>query len=310
MKNKNWKILLATSESRLRLKQVTVTSSFVLVMVVLCLAGLVGFGRLVYFSSSLGLAKLGVYEQQLENNKLLNKVSSLEKEIKQEAGRLETIAEYEDLARIKYGLDHISKDVRLAGIGGKPSRDELISSYLLDNVAYRSVELRYELADLLRRSELLESTFSQMSEIVGEKHYRWSQRPAIWPAFGRLTSGYGYRQHPFTGRRIFHRGIDIANQTWTPVFATANGKVHFAGSRHQFGRTVILDHNDGEYRTLYAHLHKYTVSAGQVVRRGELIGYIGTTGMSTGPHLHYEVHKNGRTVNPLAFILSSDVLMD
>ncbi len=310
MKHGKWKIVLAASESRSRVRQVAVSSHFFIVTMLLALVGLLGFGRLVYLGSSYGAAKVGVFEQQRENKKLLNKMAFLEKDILKESQRMESVVTYENIARTKYGLDLISDDVRKAGVGGLPTKDDLISAYMLDDVVLQSVSLREDVSALLRRGGLQELTFKQMVDNIKSKHSRWEQRPAIWPTFGRLTSTYGYRVHPVIGYRVFHRGIDIANKTWTPVFATANGIVRSANYRNHFGRTVIISHNGGEFTTLYAHLHKYTVSPGQAVKRGQLIGYIGTTGLSTGPHLHYEVHKNDRPVNPLAFILSSDVIVD
>jgi murein DD-endopeptidase MepM/ murein hydrolase activator NlpD len=133
------------------------------------------------------------------------------------------------------------------------------------------------------------------------KHRKLASSPAIWPTKGWLTSRFGPRISPFTGRRQFHSGIDIAGQKGTDVFAPARGMVKFAGKRGPLGYTVILDHGYG-VRTHYGHSSKLHVKRGQEVERGQVIASMGNTGRSTGPHLHYSVEVNGKSVNPLDYI--------
>jgi murein DD-endopeptidase MepM/ murein hydrolase activator NlpD len=118
------------------------------------------------------------------------------------------------------------------------------------------------------------------------------------PIRGRLTSRFGYRKDPFTGKRAFHTGIDIANRYGTKVHAAREGKVIFTGIRFGYGLTVIIQHSFG-YRTLYGHLSALQVKRGQHINKGEIIGFIGLSGRTTGPHLHFEVWHNNRLINPL-----------
>lgn len=118
------------------------------------------------------------------------------------------------------------------------------------------------------------------------------------PARGRLTSRYGYRRDPFTGKRAFHTGVDIANRVGAPVHAAQGGVVIFTGVRYGYGRTIIIEHSFG-YKTLYAHLSAIRVRRGQRVKKGAIIGNIGDSGRSTGPHLHFEVWLRNRLINPL-----------
>jgi murein DD-endopeptidase MepM/ murein hydrolase activator NlpD len=127
---------------------------------------------------------------------------------------------------------------------------------------------------------------------------------------GRITSSYGYRVHPFVGVTLFHEGIDIANAIWTPISAAAQGVVTFTGYRGHYGTSVIITHKETGYQTIYAHLQQSSVIEGQRIRRGDLIGYMGTSGRSTGPHLHYEIRKNNRTVNPMEYILPLEFIID
>ncbi len=134
----------------------------------------------------------------------------------------------------------------------------------------------------------------------------WERAVAIGTLFkvpvkGRLTSKIGFRIDPFTKKRTYHAGIDIANRVGTPVRAAQYGKVVYAGYRGNFGKMVIIIHPQG-YRTVYAHLHKITVKKGQAVKQGERIGSLGSSGRSTGPHLHFEVHQNRKILDPLKII--------
>jgi len=125
--------------------------------------------------------------------------------------------------------------------------------------------------------------------------------PNAWPVIGRVTSEYGWRRHPTRGVYQLHAGIDIAVPTGTPVRATAAGRVIHAGPNGGYGLTVVIDHGYG-LQTLYAHNARVLVQAGEKVERGDVLALSGSTGVSTGPHVHYEVHVDGRPVNPREFL--------
>jgi murein DD-endopeptidase MepM/ murein hydrolase activator NlpD len=122
--------------------------------------------------------------------------------------------------------------------------------------------------------------------------------PSILPVEGLMTHGYSWRHDPFTGRRAFHRGLDISAARGTPIVAAADGVVTAAGWNGSYGRTIDVNHGYG-VTTRYGHLRKVLVQSGDWVRKGELIGEVGSSGRATGPHLHYEVLENGRPVNPI-----------
>ncbi len=137
-----------------------------------------------------------------------------------------------------------------------------------------------------------------------EKDALTKATPSIWPTFGYMTAGFGERLHPVYGKKEFHRGIDIANHPGTSVYAAAYGRIEFAGWKDGYGYTIIIDHGYG-YKTKYAHLKNIYVKVGTYVRRGELIGTIGSTGLTTGPHLHYEVLVTDKPVNPWGYLDNS-----
>jgi murein DD-endopeptidase MepM/ murein hydrolase activator NlpD len=209
-------------------------------------------------------------------------------------------------------MEAISSDVRKAGVGGFPSREDILySSMMNDPLIVKAESLRMQVSALNHQAELHESTFYQVSKHAQKVHSNLAKRPAIWPATGRLTSTFGYRYHPFNGLRLMHEGLDIANNIWTPIYATADGQVKEVSSWTHFGNMVKISHDsNGEYVTLYEKKKKAAVTQGQAIKRGDVIGYMGNTGRSTGPHLHYEVHRNGRPINPLQFIVPEEQIVD
>ncbi|MDR0306151.1 MAG: M23 family metallopeptidase [Chitinispirillales bacterium] len=128
------------------------------------------------------------------------------------------------------------------------------------------------------------------------------------PSKGWISSYFGSRTDPVFEGTAFHRGIDIAQLQGKPVWATADGKVTFAGKKRYFGNVVEVDHPESGYKTIYAHLQTINVRTGYAVTRGQRVGSVGSTGKSTGPHLHYEVHFQNRAVDPLEFMFDPDVM--
>jgi len=158
------------------------------------------------------------------------------------------------------------------------------------------------LDELIAEAQRQEGNIRQMETFLRSQHVRLASTPSIWPASGWLTSTFGVRIDPYTGKPAMHRGIDIANEQGVPVIAPAAGIVTFAEFDGAFGRVVVLDHGYG-IRTRYAHMAELAVRLGDRVERGARIGSVGNSGRSTGPHLHYEVDVNGIAENPLNFIL-------
>ena len=148
------------------------------------------------------------------------------------------------------------------------------------------------------RSESLDELVGQLEE----KRNQLASMPSVWPTRGWLTSRYGARVSPFTGRKHMHSGIDIAAQAGKPIVAPARARVVFTGRKGPLGNSVVLDHGFG-VRTYYGHTSKIHVKTGEQVERGQLIADVGSTGRSTGPHLHYTVEVNGKSRDPLDYIL-------
>jgi murein DD-endopeptidase MepM/ murein hydrolase activator NlpD len=147
----------------------------------------------------------------------------------------------------------------------------------------------------------IESGLQVVRKSVDRRNALAEATPSIWPAHGWLSSTVGYRRDPVTGGADFHTGLDIAGDRGEPVYATAAGKVSFAGRSGNYGNFVIIDHGFG-LQTRYGHLLKFTVKPGDPVKRGAQIGQVGATGRATGYHLHYEVMANGKLLNPLQLL--------
>jgi murein DD-endopeptidase MepM/ murein hydrolase activator NlpD len=172
------------------------------------------------------------------------------------------------------------------------------SQTLLDQIN----QISQTAARLREAAELEENNYALLSELIQERVDRLLATPSIIPTRGYVSSEYGYRYNPFSGNRTFHAGMDIANRIGTKIYAPADGLVTFAGNMGGFGTVLRLQHGYGIV-TKYGHTHRVLVKMGARVRRGDLIAEIGTSGRSTGPHLHYQVEVKGRTVNPRLFIL-------
>lgn len=177
-----------------------------------------------------------------------------------------------------------------------------------DSLSSITTRYRVDMNKLVDVNELESSVIyvGQKLFIPGAALSAWERAEALgtlfkYPVRGRLTSRMGFRIDPFTKRRAYHAGIDIANRIGTPVHASQSGKVIFSGYKGHYGKTVILSHQQG-YSTVYGHLDKMLVKKGQVVRQGDKIGTVGNTGRSTGPHLHFEIHRYRRIIDPLKLL--------
>jgi murein DD-endopeptidase MepM/ murein hydrolase activator NlpD len=147
----------------------------------------------------------------------------------------------------------------------------------------------------------LESRLRNVRRDVERRQELAAATPSIWPAHGWLTGTFGGRSDPFTGEPGFHQGLDISTEKGQPVFATADGSIEAASYSGDYGNLIVLKHAFG-LKTRYGHLSSFTVKPGQQVKRGDVIGYVGSTGRSTGAHLHYEILANGKLINPLQLL--------
>lgn len=203
--------------------------------------------------------------------------------------------------RVYFEANPISEEQRKAGFGGV-NRYKNLEGFDNSNLIISTSKK----IDVLTKQIVIQSkSLDEIAGLAEEKEKLLKAIPTIKPVknedLTRMASGYGYRSDPFTKARKFHRGMDFTAPRGTPVYATGNGVVKRADRRSSgYGRHVRINHGFG-YTSLYAHLYKYVVKRGQKVKRGDLIGFVGSTGRSQAPHLHYEIIKDGKRVNPLNF---------
>jgi murein DD-endopeptidase MepM/ murein hydrolase activator NlpD len=245
-----------------------------------------------------------------ENGVLRRKLLDLSLLVSDLKTSLEENIQFEKQARTLAGLDAISDDVRLMGVGG-PDIGVPDDLSVLDEATSASARDYWNRLDEMQRQVQLEKrSYSEILDRMTSQRDLLEHTPSIRPvedAF--VSSGFGRREDPFTGSVSFHQGIDLCTTCGTPVLATANGKVVFSGPDGDYGLTLQIDHGRG-VETRYSHNERLLVRAGQVVRRGQTIAQVGTSGRTTGPHVHYEIHVGGRPVDPTQYILPDDVIVD
>ncbi|MGQ1908493.1 peptidoglycan DD-metalloendopeptidase family protein [Marinifilum sp. RC60d5] len=246
---------------------------------------------------------------QRENQKLITQYERLNAELEQIHTVLTDLEQRDDnLYRVIFEAEPIHSNIRKAGVGGVNRYKQLEDMENSDLVISTAKKL-----DQVAKSLYVQSkSYDDVEIMVKNKFKMLSAIPAIMPLaikdFGRISAGYGWRIHPIYKTKKFHDGMDFTGKIGTPIYATGDGVVKQARKERGYGKKIVIDHGYG-YTTLYAHLSSYRVKKGQKVKRGEIIGELGNTGISTGPHLHYEVRKNRKTLNPINYYFN-DITSD
>lgn len=202
------------------------------------------------------------------------------------------------------GIEHVpDAPVNFIGMGGT---DESELASIVEVFQKESEEAMVEKIDNLAKLKVFaldqEALSQRLMEFFQDQKTLLASTPSIWPVKGWVTSGFGNRKSPFTGKKEFHPGLDIATKSGTPVVAPADGVVSFSGTKSGFGKVLVIDHGYG-YTTFYGHCSALKKKVGEKVKRGDVVVLVGSTGRSTGPHLHYEVRVNGVAANPMTYIL-------
>lgn len=285
MLNRVYTILIVSKGSKAP-RALQLSGRAILSALVVLLLSMAGFFALFRSHQDLAAKAERLAELELENREYKEDLASLNSQLQNLLYQLAELEEFEREVRAIVGNDddRISSRGTLAGRYGAraelgESNAEALIRYLQETVPQKAEELNVLRAEAEQYRAKLDAT------------------PDIWPVKGRITSSFGWRKSPFSMKRQFHQGIDIGAKAGTTVVAAADGVVREARYRAGWGNRIVIDH--GEYMTCYAHLRKMHVKAGATVKKGERIGEVGSTGYSTGPHLHFEIHKSGNPVNPL-----------
>jgi murein DD-endopeptidase MepM/ murein hydrolase activator NlpD len=231
----------------------------------------------------------------------------LNKEMKRVNQMIAALQDRDDnVYRVIFEAEPISQSIRKAGVGGSERYKDLLEKGLDQEEMILDA---FKKVDKLKKQMYVQTkSYDEILKFAKNKAHMWASIPAVQPIpnkeLKRLASGYGMRIHPIYKVKRMHTGVDFSAPRGTPIYASGDGVVtvvrkNFGG----YGNEVQVDHGYG-YVTLYAHMEKFNVHPGQKVKRGECIGYVGSTGSSTAPHLHYEVIHNGSKVNPVHFFFN------
>ncbi len=242
------------------------------------------------------------------NIALENRLKETKVKINELNMRIADIVKKDDELRTVLGLPRVSSDVRNVGIGGADYNYDFIDEISgFDDPADLNSQLSL-LSKLERESKLELESYNALMATFERKQDSIRYLPSLKPVLsGVISSGFGLRRHPIYKVRKHHDGLDFSAAKGTPVYASADGTVSFTGRVNGYGKLIKLNHKYG-FVTRYGHLSKIVVRRGQQVKRGQKIGEVGSTGLSTAPHLHYEVRYNGEPVNPSAYYFDDHVL--
>ncbi len=262
----------------------------------LSISFVIGLIGLLYFNSR--FPHLDETIQTTENQKLKTEWQVLLKQLDRTSEQLSKLEQNDDHNyRVILDLDPLDITQREAGVGGREKESSFIGNYFI-RTAYEQAE------KIKNRLDIEAQSMKQLKEELERKEKMWASRPAIQPIdnkqLTRLHTIFGLRLHPKYGDVRPHNGLDFTAPTGTPVYASGDGKVHMAYFSTSYGNVIYINHGF-QFETRYAHLNRYIVKNGEEIKRGQIIGYVGDTGTSVGPHLHYEVLYKGSPVNPINF---------
>jgi murein DD-endopeptidase MepM/ murein hydrolase activator NlpD len=287
MKQEYFVVVLAHS-LRGRLRRIHIPHQAVYAILALALLGSVSvFGFCAsYARMAWKVANYNALRREVDA--LRARYQTLQKQVSQTDKQLASLEVYANEVSMAYGIKQ-----KLDGPTDITAQGKLIPSFaesVQDYDYLRSADALLLLSSQARRARTVASI------------------PNLWPVDGRLIGSFGTRKDPFSSEsQEFHKGVDISGEIGTPVHVTADGTVRFVDMFSGYGRLVVVDHGGG-YETWYGHLSKFYVHTGQEIRRGELIGAVGMSGRVTAPHLHYEVHINGRPMNPYQYLANASAI--
>jgi murein DD-endopeptidase MepM/ murein hydrolase activator NlpD len=271
-----------------------------------------GIGLIAFFGSQYltaaaeGRALVGL---RGENLQLRDKLQDMQEQIATLQGEMKAGLELTQRLRTVASLEELDAEVLQAGAGGPAGL--LTGTEAMAHDARADVEVASrDLGQLLRQAKMQRESYDEILAALQEKKQGWDRTPSVRPlSYCTITSRYGRRMDPFTGYTAWHRGVDFAAQPGSPIRATADGVIIAAGRSGGYGLLVEIDHGSG-LMTRYAHCSSSVVRPGDRVRRGQTIARVGSSGRASGSHVHYEILRNGLHMDPMDFVLPTDVVID
>ncbi|MBA95171.1 MAG: hypothetical protein CMP21_05400 [Rickettsiales bacterium] len=261
------------------------------------LAALIALGVGIYLSYNVNIQQAAYNKLKKDYSQKMESIKVLNEEIDFIKNDMIDLIEKEERLELLLGKARVKKKLRKKNI--KKFKKEL---KVLEKSAVNLEDRAFKLVNMMR--DYVDEFNQKYSIHLKRTHLitaRFEATPSIRPLYGRVMSRYGWRRHPVSKKRRFHKGIDIASWAGAPIHVTADGIVEYAGWSRTFGYVVVVNHNYG-YRTYYAHCSQILVKRKEIVKKGQVIAQVGSTGLSTGPHLHYEIRKWNQRLNPIAYL--------
>lgn len=292
------------------IKRITVFRGVIACLTIFIAICLISFGFIIYdyhgLKKDILIAK--EFESDISNQQeeIVNQRKQLKvfaAEINSLKSKLVDLKNFEEKIRNIANIEENANPEHLFGVGGSIPEDLDTQTPITEKNNSLIHEMHEQTTQFNLAAVNQKKSFESLFNNLEDQRNLLASTPAIRPTTGWISSKFGYRTSPFTGLREFHNGLDIATQNGTPIVATADGVVTFAGTKGLMGKLIVIDHGYGMV-TRYAHIHKLLKKRGDAVKKGDTIALVGNTGRSTGSHLHYEVHLNGIPVNPAKYILN------
>jgi murein DD-endopeptidase MepM/ murein hydrolase activator NlpD len=270
----------------------------------IALLGILGLGVLfVVVAAGLVLARDAKQRQALARAEELKQENTrVAMDLAQGRDALMRVAKLETELRHMLKFKNEKALFQASAVGGPTEEDAAKLGQMLDEApAMAEEQTQQSMVQLMNQAQEREKSVNEILQYVRHRSTLMATRPTIWPVHGWISSGFGDRTNPVTAKAGFHTGVDIANDTGTPIHCTADGTVRFAGWEGGYGKLVVVNHGNG-YSTYYGHLSEIRAAVGAQVKRGDVVGLMGATGNTTGPHLHYEIRVYGAPVDPVKYM--------
>jgi murein DD-endopeptidase MepM/ murein hydrolase activator NlpD len=305
-------VILSNSGSSV--KQICASKTSIRLVSVVLVACLIFFGYVIYDYFQLKETTVHLKNREIHLTSELDEIQNQRKQIQEFASEINSLKNklvalnnFETKIRIIANIEKTGESSNIFGVGGSMPEDLDARLPLMEKHNSLIRDMHEQINELNSASIHQQDEFESLLKSLEDQHNLLASTPAIRPISNGekswVTSKFGFRQSPFTGQREFHQGYDISTREGTPIMATADGVVIYAGRKGLLGNTLIIDHGHGMV-TRYGHCQKFLKKRGEKVKRWEPIALVGNTGRSTGPHVHYEVRLNGIPVNPFKYILN------
>lgn len=298
---KNYYTLLLIPEKQSSIRKIKLSGMYLKI-----LAGLLTIGFIAFFYCSYDYLRVKGNAQELAE---LKHVTTIQKEqidllaakIDDFKKKMTDIREFDKKIRVMTNIDSGRTNGQFLGMGGPAPTENMVESKIAETEKALINQIHKNMDQLLEEANYQEDSFKELLEFLKQQKSVLASTPSIWPVIGWVTSEFGYRISPFTGKREFHRGIDIATKMGEEILAPATGYVSKISYQPDMGNMLLIDHGNGIV-TCYGHLAKISAKRGSTIKRGDVVGVVGSSGRSTGPHLHYGIRVNGVYVNPKKYL--------